>query len=256
MGCISSKRSLDDFETNCFRPFELSLGFKNLSSKHIDRVFHRFSSMNCMTQAQFERACSTLKIDLAASRAFFYNFLKEQRYSVKHLSTLGVMLGSGSVTEKAGLLFENYDDDLSNTLDVSEIHTMIKDLVLIASEYIPRFVFIGNELNEDLKGVVKKLNLVGNYLAKTHLEEIMDEEHEISKETFISKVEKKFFGLLRTETIRKGCIVIYKQSLEPIEGVIKAFDNKVLENNPVLHRHCSMRGESQNKKNHVKRNSL
>lgn len=244
MGCTCSKRDLGEIEVSSFSPFELSLGLKTSHCKHIDRIFHRFSTFNYMSQPQFERACSTLKVDLSTCRGFFYDFVKDEKYCVKKLSTLGVLLGSGSVYEKAEILFENYDDDISNTLDVNEIHIMIKDLVSIAAEYIPKFVYKINELNEDLKLLVNKLKFVGNYVAKQYLDDIMDDKLEISKEFFISKLEKKYAGLLRTEEIRKKCIFIYKHNLKPIKHVINAFDSSMVTKNKVLQRHCTLREES------------
>jgi hypothetical protein len=240
MGCSCARRELSTVEEDFLEPFELSLNLHKMSCKEIDRAIYRFSTQKFLSIFQFERACSNLSLSLKMHHDFFNFFLKDGRYSAKKLSTLGVLLGSGSMTEKSAILFDNYDDDQSNSLESLEIKEIIQDVLEISCFYIPQHVSFIHRSNEDLKKTLNKTKLALNCLSVDLFEEIIGVSESITKKKFIETIERSCQGFLETHTNRHRCCLMYNKNIKPYEEVFKKYENLVLSENKILHRFCTM----------------
>lgn len=110
-----------------------------------------------MNQAQLDTAHKELNLPISDEVSKFYELFKEKitesafydkienkkniddeyGYSTKRLSTMGIMLGKGELSEKTTALFFNYDVDLSQRMSGDELAIMLNDILLIAYDYLP-----------------------------------------------------------------------------------------------------------------------
>ena len=92
--------------------------------------------------------------------ANFYNNFKIENslYCPRKLSSLGVLLGKGSIIEKANVLFKNYDTSVSDSLEYNEILVLITDILEIALIFIPKFAQALAK-NEESKKCIAKYHL-------------------------------------------------------------------------------------------------
>lgn len=240
MGCACTRRDMEDIEENYLKPFEDSLKLGNKLVKEIDRAFYRFSYQKSMSHSQLDRACSSLQIPLSIHIRFFEFFIINGKFSAKKLSTLGVLLGKGSILEKSSILFDNYDEDLSNSLEADEIMEIIQDCIDISCYYIPIYVSWLYRDEEKLKKNSQITKMTISYLARSYFEELVGDDDSITKEIFIKKFENKLAMMLDTEQNRQRCTFIYNKQVKPHEELFKKYENKILNEHKVLHRFCTM----------------
>ena len=240
MGCVCTGRGSNEIEETYLKPFEDSLKLKNKSVKDIDRAFYRFSYLKSLSHSQLDRACSSLQIPLSLHSSFFDFFIQNSKFSARKLSTLGILLGKGSISEKSSILFDNYDEDISNSLELDEIKEVIQDILDISCHYIPMYVSWLYQDEEKLKKNSQITKMTTSYLAKIYIEDLLGDDDIITKELFIKRFEKKLATLLDTEQNRNRCSLIYSREVKPHEKIFKQYENKVLNEHKVLHRFCTM----------------
>lgn len=240
MGCACTGRGMSDIEETYLKPFEDSLKLKNKSVKDIDRVFYRYSYLKSLSHSQLDRACSSLQIPLSLHSGFFDFFIHNSKFSARKLSTLGILLGKGTISEKSSILFDNYDEDLSNSLEAEEIKEIIQDILDISCHYIPIYVSWLYRDEEKLKKNSQITKMTTSYLARIYIEDLIGDDDIITKELFVKRFEKKLAVLLDTEQNRSRCSLIYNKEVKPHEKIFKNYENRVLNEHKVLHRFCTM----------------
>jgi Ca2+-binding EF-hand superfamily protein len=133
MGCCAERPKINIEEK--LENFEHALGFKKLTATDIDSLSHKFSRDFRVSMAQFKMMCKELHIE---SNSLLYEFLmiffsrENECFDTQILTTLGILLASGSEQEKINLLFRNYDKDTSGALQEEEMRQMVRDVVEIA----------------------------------------------------------------------------------------------------------------------------
>lgn len=141
MGCVTA-RELPEEEVALIK-IESKLGFgKNHSFRH-DAILRKYSLNGELNENQFSDACHALKIKVksktnTSQEAFFKKLTKRDRYRLKRVLVLSLLLGKGDVVEKAALLFEIGDTDATHTLTDIKFDRLVLKLFNIAVILIPR----------------------------------------------------------------------------------------------------------------------
>lgn len=246
MGCANSR--FKDFSENeiFIISIESRMGFQKHPASKIDTIFKRFSVALKSNATQFTTSCRELRLSLPglgspdSSVTKFFNLFKENtHYSQRQLSTLGVLLGSGSPKEKGKILFNIYDSVKDNNLDEEEIRNMIEDVLYVALIALPKlavFSLRDSDKIDDLEKFNRKLKgafaTVRNYYEIIVLSSQPEEESlETSEQNIVSDEKKKK---------RKKP----KQIAINIEQFVEKFDSKPMEifcNAPLLRHFASQK---------------
>lgn len=231
MGCAHRRNLSQSLEKNYFFEFEVSLGLSLHTSMYLDRTFYRFSENGFLSRSQFNSCCAYLSIDRYTHQIFFENFIINCKYSAKLLSCLGILLGSGKSSEKILILFQNYDNDCSNTLDSNEIIHMINDIATVACVFIPNYVCKMNVSNDFLERYFKKLCLCSKGFASKAAELILDDLDQITFQWFKERfrVIQGLKSLLSSKKLRKLVSLEYKKLFKPFMYADYFLENKDLD---------------------------
>lgn len=163
MGCSESRdEESNEYETIILN-FESNLGYGKIHCDRVDSIFKRYSLSSKMSSSQFLTACRELNLKkeygpLDHPVTKFYNSFKEGSYFVQRkLSALGILLGKGSDSEKAEVLFKIYDDSKDGNLNLEEVRNMLDDLTEIALVFIPTLA-LNSTIDENMKQDLLKFN--------------------------------------------------------------------------------------------------
>lgn len=226
MGCGGSKKVHRAYCESLIAREVSYLKLERIKAIDFDRLTHRNSFNLLMSENQFQLVCKQFFINIKDPNisSFFMNFFSKSNfyYSVRELSTLGILLGSGDLKEKVNLLFENYDLDSSQTLTKKEILVMLEDVCKISLQYLPSFAAKCLDSSEsehialyqsELKSI--KFSLIHHY----HDLLFEDLSEEINKDQFRKKFEnKEILYLLSPESLR----TYSKEILIKIQCAVKA----------------------------------
>lgn len=185
MGCTNSREILNESEIeSIILSSTKKLGFSHYKSEYLDRVIHRNSKDFKISEAQLNQMLKSLNLGQSDSKVrnflkFFYSE-KNKLYDTQKISTLGILLGKSSFSEKLHLLFQNYDLDFTDSLARDEIFKMIKDIFYITCYCLPTFAmnFFEDEKKEAIFKYKNKLNIVGNGISKFYANLIFEDYHE------------------------------------------------------------------------------
>lgn len=149
MGCVSDRLSSEVSVENILKPFQDGLGLNKHRSVFIDNAVHRYSANFKLGKNQLSYLFKVLNLENASSFASLlenpYFCLNDSHDSIK-ISCLGILLGNGIIKEKAELIFQNYDIDLSKSLKAEEVRQMLRDIFTICNKVLIEFTF--SNLNE------------------------------------------------------------------------------------------------------------
>lgn len=144
MGCFQSLGTLED----SIKIAEKSLGFEDCSCEEINNVIRKYSFKLKINQSQLERINTQLELRIFPLTYFTQCFLGSLRKSdntfcLKELQVLGIMLGSGTKEEKARLIYQVFDDLLSNSIENTRIAgEILVTMCKISTQAIPNLIKI------------------------------------------------------------------------------------------------------------------
>ena len=168
MGCFQSRDKWEEIE-EMVESAKLTLGLHTKESGKILKIFHRYSQHFHLTEIQLTEALKELGLTLNDKTAKIYKlflegprnckFLERQNliklysdgkklYSVKKLSTLGIILGKGNRPDKLKSLFFNYDIDASDQLARWELNVLLGDILEVSLEIIPDMALVLDSNNQ------------------------------------------------------------------------------------------------------------
>lgn len=137
MGACLSREDLSEVE-QAITAKEHDLLFNQQSAQHIDFILRKYSHNSTMNDAQLNDAAKHLGLPLKNTQTntkieAFYSALKTTPASLhKNLLVVGILLGSGSNSSKAKLLFEVYDVDGSHSLSKDKVVTLATEIAEVA----------------------------------------------------------------------------------------------------------------------------
>ena len=143
MGCVEPK-FLDNEEISLINAEEI-LGFQNRTSKEVDSTIRKYSSNGFLNQSQFSKISEILEINILNTSSnnqiqdFFRKLMtKSGQYPLKDLLVIGILLSEGSPHEKSKLIYEVFDEALTNSLNLLQIkEKVLKCLAYHSSVTLP-----------------------------------------------------------------------------------------------------------------------
>lgn len=236
MGCSNNReKSINLEEERIIGIAEDLLKFTSLDALLIDRTIHRYSISNRLTGSQFEAAHRDLNIsfeDYNRERTplgeFYNSFLNHDglTYSTTKLCSLGLLLGKGSVKTKASILFQNYDLDLSKSIDQGEFKVLLEDLVDIALIRIPKLAlrFAGEAETFLLKKYNRRIVSIKRIVTKFYIILIHPEKEKIlSYQEFIDKFDSEDIqALVSSQRLREVATRHYNTVIAP-SNLVKCY---------------------------------
>jgi Ca2+-binding EF-hand superfamily protein len=207
---------------------EFMLNLHLLESYSIDRAFYRFSSKKYLTKKQFILACKNLKIDLKnnSTKSFFIQFFDPvlKLFSVRLLSTLGILLGKGESFEKVNLLFHNYDNDTNLKLSRDELSQLFEDISMISFKYLPTYAmqFADVEAKSSIEKYIQDLMNMKTSVVKYYVSTVFEdlEKDEIEMSAFLKILKgTKVASMLTPALFRKYTLEIWKNIEKAVRAV-------------------------------------
>jgi hypothetical protein len=137
MGLCTSRDSLTEAEkaiTHC----EGHLNFAQQSAERIDYVLRKYSRNASLNEVQFRQAAGQLKlqVDNTATNSqitlFYSRIMLNSSYVLNRLLITGILLGTGSNSTKARLLFEVYDTNGAHRLAYEVILQLCREVFEVA----------------------------------------------------------------------------------------------------------------------------
>ena len=210
--------------------FEHALGFKHLTALDIDRLSHKFSRDFKMTMAQFKVMCQELKIN---TNSLLYEFLmiflnrEKEDFDIQMLTTLGILLASGTEQEKISLLFRNYDKDTSGTLQETELRQMMRDIIEIAIEKICIYASKKIHEHDQLRLEEYRAELVKGkiLMINVYTKNFITDKASIEFQEFFCKFNDSdnsvLLNLHRIRTIGRSIVENYKKLAEKVNIIVE-----------------------------------
>ena len=199
-----------------------------MTCKQVGIIFHRFSCKNILNFSQLDRACQSIGISIAHYNNFFDFFGSGGEYSARKLSTLGILLGTGTSDEKLLALFENYDESMSNILKSETVQELVGEILEISCHYIPIYVSWMNKTDEDVQKSSNTTKITINYLTMHHTKELMEDDETLEKILFLERFSKKSSVLLDTQKTREECFLVYKNDILIKQAAVKNYKSHSL----------------------------
>lgn len=225
MGCYNSRENYNATEKSIVENSESEIVFKNFKSKYLDRLIHRYSTSFKISQSQLNRICFELKIDEESYSGLFNQFKLENYYCTKKLSSLGILLGQGTIESKCSLLFKNYDMDNSGQLAKNEVEIMLDHIISVACRIIPKFVEHKNRDNIKLREYIATLCSLEKGLKKTFFDILLDDDENLSERKFFLKCSSTIANVLTSSSgIRKYAYGIFKEIERSARIIIASLD--------------------------------
>jgi hypothetical protein len=255
MGCLSTRLEYTP-EEEIINKAEIDLLYSEHSVDTIYTVHLANSTQGGVNDYQWSRIARTLKLGVASQKAsvpitlFYEDFKVENKYDIKQLIVLGIILSKGSEKQKSEYLFELYGSLNTQTIKTEVISSVISLILNIAAEKIPKLIK-RSELSDEAK---KKLDKYLGEILETRefsrneiIKSITKESSLINKHDFVSWFEKsRHHGLwLNSAGIRYNLrknVKYYMKKANNIEKKDPGFSrvkfkidehgNEVLEKNP------------------------
>jgi len=176
---------------------EKTMLFFDKYSKEVELQLKSKSTKDKLSTPQLRRVAFHLKIDSSVFQDpskpefKFLNLFRSEGslYDVSVLSLYGIMIGQGTVEEKASILFDHFDADASGMMNKEEIRQMLEKMIEISVDKVPQITIIQNVLTEEAKeSYVKLLLSAKDSFIGSLTEKITGEGEEINLEGFIQKI--------------------------------------------------------------------
>ncbi|OMJ94120.1 hypothetical protein SteCoe_2752 [Stentor coeruleus] len=195
---------------------EKSLGFDKILSRELDNLFHRYSYASEISEENFKKVSIKLKIDLSTVAVFFDQFkeksangMKLAMYNTIKLSTLGILLGKCDEMEKARMLFRNYDPDTEQILRIETVIAMIRDILFVCLEAIPKYAVVLYPDDTKLKSQSNRLCSLQKSVSVHFVLIMLKKRQFITYEQFLQCFsDEEIRILLNPEVLRKHCVDI------------------------------------------------
>ena len=146
MGCAETK--IIGSEERSVLAAEQGLGFHEQNATRVDSIIRKYSSNGVINHTHLLRIADVLGLNVSNFSPhtkiddFFRKLLNSDGfYPLKDLLVIGILLSAGTADEKSRLIYQIYDENLTNSLPVASVQNLIlKDLAHHSSQSLPLLV--------------------------------------------------------------------------------------------------------------------
>lgn len=256
MGCCVERRvNNSEDKLVCF---EDAIGFNCLNMAQIDRLHHKYCQKRKISFAEFLNLCQELSVkeNSLASEFLLMFFDKEnENFNTQVLITLAILLGSGDLTEKAEILFRNYDEGNQGYLSLAQIRLMVNHILEIAIDKMCDYAYQKSSKSDKIHISEYKLELIKSKAITSYIyiENLTEDSQEVYLSEFKVKIFDKnneaLFSLHKIRTVGKeGAKLMMK-----LNNKAKKIVEKSLDSNTKLLRQLSIKVEKRNHRSELKR---
>jgi hypothetical protein len=176
-----------------------ALGYQNHMVLHLDCQLKRVARKGRITPAQLERFASTVGLDFSNSGCFT-KLIDETGYNLETLAVLGVLLGTGTLTQKAVLLFEQFDQEATMSISPDRVKHLLETIATLSVDCLPHLVELSPDLQAYCAEAARGLDdLVERTVAS------MCGGTAINQETFVQGM-LRYQGWLNPTTVREALL--------------------------------------------------
>lgn len=208
MGCAEAKELSREEQSiiNAEQSLELHLQ----TCTKVDSVFRKYSTNGFINRQQLARISERLKIPIDNTISntniliFYEKLITENNlYPLKDLLVIGILLSEGSALEKSRLLYEIYDENMSNSLDIIDIkNNMFKDIIYHSVYSLSNLVSeekIGVGLLNKTKKYVEELKSI-SAVSANKVASLFGVTQDISNDKFVDVFSKILEGSLTSSS--------------------------------------------------------
>lgn len=205
MGCIQPRDKLS-IEESSIVSMESQLEYYKNSSALIDSVHRKYSSSASINLEQWNdireylQICTKNTMTCKQIESFFESFENNKTLPLTKMSLLGILMGHGIPRQKARLVFELFDPDCKGSLSSQNVEELLGFMFEICVERLVKLANVNTEkyLNSLETGYqTNKENLTSALLGQSD---------SVTKQKFISCIEKEYPHILNPHGFRKFCI--------------------------------------------------
>lgn len=221
-------------EEDYLKSLELALGFGLHNVRHLDLYIRKYASNEDMNPNQCRLIGQKLGLQLTNSSGartaeiYFSNLLYYQgTYSRTLMLLLAVMHGSGQASDRARLLFEIFDLELTERITVSDMNTMVSNMIKIALQQVD--ILVNYELLDkkpaaQLREYLRKINSVYAQVEKKVKKQLFPDENLLTLPSLLRIItDPNAARLLTSSGLRTFALELYRQKATP----------PVVENKPI-----------------------
>ena len=208
MGCVSSRPIPS--EERAVMIAEEGLFFHIHYASRIDSVVRKFSCNGKLNDSQLQRVADTLRIKTSNHgnhtkiSLMFEKLQNDGEYDMKDLLIVGILLGKGTPSQKANLIYQVFDESLSNNIPIKKLKEQVfKKLCHHSVFTLGNLVSTGQSpISNELKTnkYISELSEVETLCINKLSEEIAQLQKDIDEEVFTSYMSKCMDGALVSAT--------------------------------------------------------
>ena len=227
MGCGDSHSDgpkNDDEEEAHLRELEAALGFQQHSSKHLDLYIRKYASSEDMNKNQYKLIGQKLNISLQNSEklrtaAIYFSDLLFYKgiYDRTRLLIVAIMMGTGFAEEKAKLLFEIFDTEVRQEIQIMDATLLVSVMAKVSIEEVERLVsyeVLSALTTKKLQAYLAKINSVLTDVEKRMQETLFNGKDTHRLEGFVKAVSTQNGArMLSSRGIRKLAVEIYEEKV-------------------------------------------
>jgi hypothetical protein len=220
MGCGDSRDHGE--EEDYLKSLELALGFGLHNVRHLDLYIRKYASDDDMNPNQCRLIGQKLGLQLTSSSGartaeiYFSNLLYYQgTYSRTLMLLLAIMHGSGQAADRARLLFEIFDLELTERISVSDMNTLVTNMTKIALEQVDILVnyeMLDKKPAAQLREYLRKVNSMSAQVDKELKKLLFPDENALTLTSLLRVIkDPQVARLLTSSGIRTFALELFRQ---------------------------------------------
>ena len=238
MGCSESRSNLTPEEAAIDKGEQI-INLKRIMVQQGYLVMKRYGSKGSMTRSQLKEAARLLKVDMTGFRdpkskvsRFFSGFKVSDTYSHEWMMVLALLLGAGSISEKANAFFSHMDKDFSGTITQQKYGLLLRSMIKVG---LTLNAILGVGVEEEgfltldrIKAYTKNIEQIEQKAITSFKSKVFGSNDSITLEAFVSAHEnqKALSQSLSASGLRQCLCQIYKDTpateLGASKGVLSA----------------------------------
>lgn len=195
MGCANTRDEAKSEEERLITAHETDLCFNKHPASYIEAQIKRETSTGDLTMLKLTRLFEGLNIQVPLDRPdsnvfkFFEKLKVGDSISTNKLVLISILLGEGSYTVRAKLLFEHADVDARRRLPRSAVTSLFEEIAGVCVDCLPVLAF-DTAHRELLAKYQQKLRVSIEAYAKAGVETMMHDEDSVTQAHFVDSLSK------------------------------------------------------------------
>lgn len=176
-----------------YKDVEKVYGFNSFKANEIVDFIKKHASSNKILEENLKNVLIQLKNYSPSVFSSFKYFktneeINDISYNAQAISTLVILITKGELSEKSQLLFANYSLNPEQILDAVSVKRLIKDILFIALEVVPKQARSLFPNHANIKSDIANFRSLKNGMSRFFVALILDNKNFITKNNFLAKL--------------------------------------------------------------------